>query len=140
MDHPRFTRPAPPRGRSRRAAAAVETAIALPVLLVLVFGAIELADGIFMKQALSVAAYEGARAVTRQKGTSAEGRLRVDEVLAARGITDYTLTIEPVATPETPRSTQMTVRLSAPSNSISWSPLRLFSGKTIEKTVCMVRQ
>lgn len=139
MDHPRFTHPTP-RRRSRRAAAAVELAIVMPVLLVLVFGAIELADGIFLKQALSIAAYEGARAVSRQKGTAAEAELRVDEVLAARRITQYSLTIEPVATAETPRSTQMTVRLVAASNSISWSPLRLFSGKTLEKTVCMVRQ
>ncbi|WP_235935202.1 TadE/TadG family type IV pilus assembly protein [Candidatus Laterigemmans baculatus] len=118
----------------------METAIALPLLLVLVFGAVELADGIFLKQALTVAAYEGAREVTRQKGTAAAGQRRIDEVLAARGITEYGYSVEPVATEETPRSTRLTVRLTAPVDSVSWSPLRLFTGKTIEKTVSMVRQ
>lgn len=128
------------RSRSRRAAAAVEAAVAMPLLVLLVFGSIELADGIFLKQTLSVAAYEGARAVSRQGGTSAEGQSRVAEVLAARGISDYALAISPEATPQTPGATEMRVHVSAPSTSISWSPLRLFSGKTVEKTVVMARQ
>lgn len=120
--------------------AAVEAAVAMPMLVLLVFGSIELADGIFLKQALSVAAYEGARAASRPGGTSAQGELRIDEVLAARGISDYTLVIAPEATPQTPPATELSVHLSAPSSSISWSPLRLLSGRTIEKTIYMVRQ
>ena len=45
--------------RTRRAVAAVEFAVCLPVIIMLVFGAIEASSFIFLKQSLNVAAYEG---------------------------------------------------------------------------------
>lgn len=125
--------------RFRRGAAAVEAAVALPVLLALVFGSIELANGIFLKQTLSIAAYEGARSVTRPGATSADAQARIEEFLSARGITNYTVTILPEATAETPRCTQMTVQIAAPLGTNFLPPLRLLSGVAIEKSVCMVR-
>lgn len=117
----------------------MEAAVTLPMLLMLVFGSIELANGIFLKQTLSIAAYEGARAVTRPGASSAEAHVRIEEILAARGVTDYTVTISPEATADTPRRTQMRVTVVAPSGTTFLPPLRLLSGIAIEKTVCMVR-
>ena len=45
----------------RRGVAAVEFAVCLPVIILLVFGAIEASSFIFLKQSLNVAAYEGIR-------------------------------------------------------------------------------
>lgn len=117
----------------------MEVAVALPVLLALVFGSIELANGIFLKHTLSIAAYEGARSVTRPGATSAQAEARIDEILRARGVTNYVVTISPEATSTTPRQTQMTVCIVAPSGTNLLPPLRLLSGVAIEKSVCMVR-
>ena len=46
---------------TRRGVAAVELAVCLPVIILLVFGAIEASSFIFLKQSLNVAAYEGIR-------------------------------------------------------------------------------
>ena len=64
------------RRRSRRAVAAAEFAVCLPILVLLVFGSIEASSFIFLKQALSVAAYEGAReaALSNSTATAAEDR------------------------------------------------------------------
>lgn len=140
MGQRRFARVTPPGFlRSRRGVAAVEAAVALPVLVALVFGSIELANGIFLKQTLTVAAYEGARAVTRPGATSAEAKAAIDEILRARGVTEYEVVITPEATVATPRQTPVTVRVVAPAGGNLLPPLRLLSGVSIEKTVCMVR-
>ena len=47
--------------KRRGGTAAVEAAVSLPLLIVLVFGAIEVASGVFLSQTLAIAAYEGAR-------------------------------------------------------------------------------
>lgn len=48
----------PTRKRKRRGAAVVEFAVCLPVIIIIVFGAIEAASLLFLKQALIQSAYE----------------------------------------------------------------------------------
>ena len=59
--------------RRQRGMAAVEFAVCLPVLVLLVFGAIEASSFIFLKQALTVAAYEGVRETVRIGSNNANG-------------------------------------------------------------------
>ena len=56
--------------RGRFGTAAMETAVSLPLLVILVFGAIEMANAVFLKQSMNLAAYEAAKVVTRP-GTNA---------------------------------------------------------------------
>ena len=124
---------------SRRAVAAVEAALTLPLLVLLVFGSIELGRGIFFKQTLSIAAYEGARAVSRAGATSADGQTRIDEFMASRQVTGYSVTFSPPVTTVTPRGTQLTVTVSAPVPGGGLGPLQLLWGQTYSKQVHMVR-
>ncbi|WP_145073902.1 TadE/TadG family type IV pilus assembly protein [Aureliella helgolandensis] len=124
---------------SRRGVAVVETALMLPVIVLLVFTSLEIADGIFLKQAVTIAAYEGARAATRPGGTNATASARIAEVLAAREVADYTVVYTPEITPTTPRGTEVTVTVRAPSAAYSMNPMRLLENRVLEKQVTMVR-
>lgn len=124
---------------TRRGVAAVEAALALPLLVVLVFGSIELARGIFFKQSLSIAAYEGARAVSRAGATNADAETRIGEFLASRNITNYQIRFNPDVTTETPRGTRLNVTVIAPLPNGGLGPLGLLSGETYRKRVRMVR-
>jgi Flp pilus assembly protein TadG len=124
---------------ARRGVAAAETAITLPLLITLVFGSIEIANGVFLRQSLTVAAYEGARAVSRSGATNADGEARVQEALAARDITDYTVSFSPTVTEDTVRGTQLTVTVTAPASAYSFGLVRFMEGRTLTRQFRMVR-
>src|SRR5690606_22121939 len=123
----------------RRGVAAVEAAIALPLLILLVFGAIEVANGIFLTQALSVAAYEGAREAVRPGGTAEQTQERIADVLSRRGISNYAIEIEPAISDSTPRGTPITVEVQAPMNSFVQHSVGILGGRTSSRRACMVR-
>ena len=111
----------------------------LPVVLVLVFGSIEVANGVFLKQSLTVAAYEGARAATRAGGTTAQAQERIREVLVNRGIENETITITPAVNADTARGTTVRVTVAAPGSGVALNPLQLFQNRNVQQSVVMVR-
>ena len=125
--------------RRRNGIAAVETAVTLPLLLILVFGSIELANAVFLKQSLNMAAYEAAKVVTRPGDNNALAATRCQQVLDVRKITIFTLSVNPTVTPETPRGTQVTVTVTAPSSNLAYGPLRYMAGRSSSAVVRMVR-
>ena len=128
------------RGKSGRlGTAVVETAITLPILTVLVFGAIETANAIFLRQSLAIATYEGAREMSLPGATQTQGSQRVQEVLSSRGITNYLLTVTPTVSAATLRGTQLTVTVETTATSIGIGPLTFFKGKKLTQTTNMVR-
>lgn len=127
------------RNLSRRGTAAVETAVALPLLITLVFGAMEMANAVFLRQSLNMAAYEAAKVITRPDSNEALARTRCQEVLTVRKVSNHTLTFSPTLNTATPRGTRVTVTLSAPASNLSYGPMRFMSGQTITVNVVMVR-
>ncbi|MEM7477200.1 MAG: TadE family protein [Planctomycetota bacterium] len=71
---------------SRSGIATIECLICLPVLLTITFGTIELCAAMFLKETLTIAAYEGARVGVQSGGTDAEAISRIEQVLDERGI------------------------------------------------------
>ena len=71
----------------QRGAAVAELAVCIPIVFVVVFGAIEACDLHFLRQALVAAAYEGALLGSQQDKTEAEIIQRVQTTLSARNIT-----------------------------------------------------
>lgn len=124
----------------RSGSAMVEMGVCLPVVLLVVFSAIELADGIFLKQSLAVGAYEAARVVTRPGGIHSAGIARGEEILAARGVSQFQLTISPDVQANTARGTHISVTAEAPLGAFTVGPMQLFSGLRLRHTVHMVRQ
>lgn len=127
------------RARSRCGTAATELAVSLPLLVILVFGSIEMANAVFLRQSLNIAAYEAAKVVTRPGDNETLARQRCQEVLDVRKVSAYTLSFSPTVTTSTPRGTQVTVTLSAPASNLSYGPVRFMLGKTTTSTVVMVR-
>ncbi len=132
-------RPPIRRVRSRCGTAAVEMAVTLPLLVALVFGAMEMANAVFLRQSLNIAAYEAAKVITRPGNNEALARIRCQEILAVRKVSTFTLTFSPTVTTATARGTQVTVTLSAPASNLSYGPVQFMSGKTTTASVVMVR-
>ena len=123
----------------RRGLAAAETAVALPLLLLLVLGSMEMANVIFLKQALRIAAYEGARAAGRAGATNDLGLARIEEVLADRRVSNYQATISPTVTGFTPRGAMLTVTVTAPASAYCIGPMWFFGDRMISADYRIVR-
>lgn len=136
----RRCRPTKRTARRRPGAALAETAVMLPVLVIMVFGAIELANGIYLKQALTVAAYEGVRRATRPGASASEARARVNEVMQVRRVPDFQFTISPSVVPTTQRGTEVTVTVTAPGDSFGFGVVPLLGDVELTGQACMVRQ
>ena len=74
--------------RARKAAATVEFAICIPVLITLTIGTMDLCSMIFLKESVTLAAYEGARRGVGRGRTNADVTQRIAEFLDDRDI-DY---------------------------------------------------
>jgi len=84
--------------QQRDGVAAVEFAILTPILFLIIAGTMEVCSALFLQEALTVCAYEGARTATQRKATEAQVVARVEEVLEERGIVNGTVAVAP--TPE----------------------------------------
>lgn len=124
----------------RDGVAAVETAILLPILVLLTFGSLELSNMIFLKQGLSIAAYEGAKSATSPGTTAAQATARIQEILSARSISDATISITPAVGGATPRGTMVTVSITSAGTSVGILTTRMFTRGAIQVQSTMVRQ
>ena len=95
MKASRTPRPSPPR---RRAAALVETAMCLPVLLLLVLGMLEVGRAVMVSQRLTHAARHGARAAAVSGGTTAAARAAVADAVSGAGLSGAEVTVSVAGT------------------------------------------
>ena len=125
--------------RSRTGAAVAEFAICIPVVLTIVFGMIEIANLIFTRQALKAASYEAALAVTNINGTESSATAKANTVLTAYGINGATLSYSPTVTTATASGTLITVTITAPRSSNTFSPSFFFTNTNISCNTVMSR-
>jgi Flp pilus assembly protein TadG len=141
------------RKNSRCGAAAVELAICLPVVMLVVLSAIEGASVIFLRQTLVQGAYESVKASVKIKGTEKEAISRGNAVLTARSIEQASYKFElvppkgskktipsPLTVDNAPRGTQITVRLTAPANQNSVLPFGPFKNQLMEVSATMLKE
>jgi Flp pilus assembly protein TadG len=119
--------------------ALVEFAIFLPLMAMLVFGAIETSNMIYLRQGLKSAAYEVARSVSRQDGVQADAEARGHQALNARGIVGATITITPAVTAQTAPGTTIDVTVSAPADANADGPQWFYQGQNLTTSVRMER-
>ncbi len=128
------------RKKRRSGAATVELAICIPVLAVIVFGSLEGSGMIFLRQALVQSAYETCKQCARTGGTESLARQRGEEVLAFRGIDGSQIDIQPSGIENLARGSQITVTVSAPSDSNSIVSFGPFRGKRITVSAVMIKE
>lgn len=131
-----------PSKRERRGGVAtVEMAVCLPVLVLITFAAIETANVVFLKQALSASAYEAARVATQDGATKLKALDRAQQVLDARNIQNYSVQFSPNSVnTNTARGTAITVTISAPATANSVGVQCFYKTDTLESSTTMVRQ
>ncbi len=126
--------------RNRRGAALVEFAVCLPVLVLIILGSIEATSAIFVRQSLTVSAYEGIRQAIRHDGSSAAAVAKAEEVLTQRSIRSYTIQLTPPDPTTVARGDEIAITISA---SIQQnSPLfgRVIQDRNIVVSTTMVRE
>lgn len=126
--------------KSRKGAATVEAAVCLPLLIVLVFGSVESSNGIFLKQSLTIAAYEAAKIAASPRGTKQAATTRCTEVMAVRDVDTFQISFTPDNLDEnTPRGQNIHVTVTVDADAAALGPLWIFEGKSLQKTVVMRR-
>ncbi len=120
----------------------VEAAICLPVLLLLIFGSMEVTDAIFLKHSLKSASYEAARVVSSTGAKWQDGNSLATSILKDYGIQGYTIDFSPKVNKNTAQGTVVTVTVKAPirTNRLFVTNLSGQAGREIVATTIMTRQ
>lgn len=126
--------------RRRRGVAAVEFAVCLPVIVLLVFGSIEASSFIFLKQSLSVAAYEGIREAIRDGATSAQAIESAANILNAREVRDFTVSLPGGEVRSARRGQEIVIEVSAPTATNSPLAGSFVANRTLTARVVMVKE
>lgn len=126
-------------GPRRSGVAAVELALCSPLLFLLVMGAVETANYIHLKQALTLSAYETAVSVTAMGGTETDAIKNGEAILDAHRVKKGHLGIEPIVTSATKAGTRIEVTATAPVADNAISPPWFFNGAQIQVTFTMVK-
>lgn len=130
----------PQRGLRRRAAAAVEAAICLPIFILLTFGVIESCNCIFLRQGLLVASYEGARVAIVPGATRENVEAQVQEILRQRNIRGGTVTIDPPNFGGLRFGSQITVEVEALAADNHRFMLQMFSRQRLRGSTTMMME
>ena len=101
------------RPESRSGIAATEFAVCLPILLVILIGIIEACSMVYLKQTLSVAAYEGVRVALKPDAAASDITAACNRILTQRKVQGATVTITPADFAVQPEQTWITVRVAA---------------------------
>lgn len=98
---------------NRKGGALIEFAISFPLLLVVIFGAIEICERIFFKQSVTLVAYEGARLAARRSATSNQVLQRCQQMLKERRIEGGEVLLSPSVIDDVPTTTPITITVRA---------------------------
>ena len=139
MTHLPTSKPAP-RTAARRAAAAVEFAVVVPILILLIFGMIEFSRLMMVEQVLTNAAREGARKASLPGTSTSDVTTAVNTYMTNSGLSGQTTTVSPDPSTANPGDA-ITVTVSIPFNNVSWLPVPMFlGGKTLSASVVMAKE
>ena len=127
------------RAGNRKAVAAVEFAVCLPVLVLLVFGSIEASSFIFLKQSLSVASYEGAREAAKSNSTDADAVARAEAILNSRGVNDFEVRF-PEGVDGVERGKQIVCEVTAPTRTNSPLAGDFVANRNLTTRVVMLKE
>ena len=126
------------RNYRRAGVAAAELAVCLPVVLLMVVATLEACSMVFLKQSLSVAAYEGVRTAIMPDATASEVTASCSQILNDRRIEGYTVNVSPKDITALKPGEYVDVSVSAPCGDNTIVPTTFYRGKTISVTASMM--
>ncbi|MBL8889021.1 MAG: pilus assembly protein [Planctomycetaceae bacterium] len=125
--------------KTREGSATVEIAVCMPIVLLILAGAIEGANFAFLKQTLAQSAYEGIKVAVRRNSNAGDGLEAARRIIQQRNVQDVNFRFQP--DPATAAAgTPITLIVSAPGDSNSQFPIGPFSGQTINVRATMARE
>ncbi len=133
------------RSLPRQAAAAVEFALVLPILSVLLLGMFEISRVLLVKEMLSNAAQQACRTAAKPGTANSDVTSEVDTVMSNAGLSGYSVTIQVNGTTTdvsgASRYDKVSVKVGVPVSQVFWVSTLFISGSTVEsETVVMMRQ
>ncbi|MFQ5733759.1 MAG: TadE/TadG family type IV pilus assembly protein [Planctomycetaceae bacterium] len=124
----------------RKGVAAVEFAMCIPLFVLLLIGAIQTTDAIYLRNSLRVTAYETVRTAVVVGSDNAKAMARANQILAARNVRNAVVVFDPPDITTAAPGQALTVTVSAPADSNTIMPQWFFSGKTISAKLIMSRE
>lgn len=117
-----------PRRRStvRRGVAAVEFALVLPVIVLLLLGSLEMGRAVMVRHVLEETARAGCRVAVFENGTHEDVMDIIDVSMKGAGISDYIVNIDPDPPENLEAFEPVTVTVTVPYKSVSWLPASNF--------------
>ena len=128
----------PRRSKKSRGVAATELAVCLPVVVLIVIATIEACSALFLKQSLTVAAYEGARTALAERQVAGSVDKACGQVLADRNVRGGTVSISPTNISALQPGDYIDVTVSAPCDSNTLVPTTFYRGRTLSATASMM--
>jgi len=128
----------PRRAEKSRGVAAAELAVCLPVVVLIVIATIEACSALFLKQTLTVAAYEGVRTALSERQVAGSVQKACNQVLTDRKVRNGSVTISPANIASLKAGDFINVTVSAPCNSNSVVPTTFYRGRTLSATASMM--
>jgi hypothetical protein len=124
--------------RPHRGVAAAELAVCLPIVVLLVVATIEACSAIFLKQSLTVAAYEGVRTALEEGATATNVEDTCNRIFADRRIKGARVRVRPSDIAALEPGEFVDVIVSAPAASNSVVPATFYRGRTLSSTASMM--
>jgi Flp pilus assembly protein TadG len=128
----------PRRGRTARGVAAAELAVCLPIVVLMVIATIEACSAVFLKQSLTVAAYEGVRTALEEEATAKDVRATCDRILADRRVKKASVRVRPSNIDALQPGDYVDITVSAPAAANSVVPANFYRGRTLSATASMM--
>jgi hypothetical protein len=125
---------------TRRAAAAAELAICLPLIISLALASIEACSMIFLDHSLTIASYEGVRVAINYDATNASVLARCNQIISNREVQGATISISPANVAAVDRGTPIAITVTAPCNDNMIIPPWFYGGRTLTSTTTMVKE
>lgn len=127
----------------RRGAACVEAAFCLPILFAITISTMDICSALFLRETVTLAAYEGARSGIARAQTNADARNRVAEFLTERGVQFESGSVVTISSPGFDTANTLdnvTVTVTIPCQPNLIMPTQLFFGKNISASVTMRKE
>jgi Flp pilus assembly protein TadG len=128
----------PTNGHRRRGVAAAELAVCLPIVVLMVIATIEACSALFLKQSLTVAAYEGVRTALEEGATTANVQSACNQILADRKIKGAKITLKPTNIAALNPGEFIDVTVTAPCGPNSVVPAAFYRGRSLSATASMM--
>ncbi len=122
----------------RPGVAAAELAVCLPVIVLLLLATVEACSMVFVKQSLTVAAYEGVRTAIAENATADKVIAACDQILHDRHVENAVVTVDPADIASLVPGDYVDVTVTAPCDANSILPDMFYRGKKLSASASMM--